>query len=82
VVFADWLRGSGNLIVVDHGNSYISLYAHVQSFTKNTGDWVNRNEALAVSGSDAGNGSPGLYFEIRENSRTLNPQDWLAPPNR
>ena len=82
VVFADWLRGSGNLIVVDHGNSYISLYAHVQSFTKTTGDWVNRSEALAVSGSDAGNGSPGLYFEIRQNSRTLNPQDWLAPPNR
>ncbi|MBC52270.1 MAG: hypothetical protein CMQ34_00380 [Gammaproteobacteria bacterium] len=79
VVFADWLRGSGNLIVVDHGNSYISLYAHVQGFTKQTGDWVNRGEALALSGSDAGNGAPGLYFEIRQSSRTLNPQDWLAP---
>lgn len=79
VVFADWLRGSGNLIVIDHGNSYISLYAHVQDFTKNTGDWVNRGEALALSGPDAGNGSPGLYFEIRQNSTTLNPQDWLTP---
>lgn len=78
VVFADWLRGSGNLIVVDHGNSYISLYAHVQGFTKNTGDWVNRGEALALSGSDAGNGAPGLYFEIRQSSRTLDPQDWLV----
>ncbi|OFE12909.1 hypothetical protein PHACT_06935 [Pseudohongiella acticola] len=78
VVFADWLRGSGNLIVVDHGNSYISLYAHMQNFTKGTGDWVNRGEALAVSGSDAGNGAPGVYFEIRQNSRTLNPQDWLT----
>lgn len=81
VVFADWLRGSGNLIVVDHGNSFISLYAHVQNFSKNTGDWVNRGEALAVSGPDAGNGSPGLYFEIRQSSSTLNPQDWLAPGN-
>lgn len=79
VVFADWLRGSGNLIVVDHGNSYISLYAHVQGFSKNTGDWVNRGEALAVSGTDAGNGAPGLYFEIRQGSRTLDPQDWLTP---
>jgi len=78
VVFADWLRGSGNLIVVDHGNSFISLYAHVQGFTKQTGDWVNRGEALALTGNDAGNGAPGLYFEIRQNSRTLNPQDWLA----
>ena len=78
VVFADWLRGSGNLIVVDHGNSYISLYAHVQGFTKQTGDWVNRGEALALSGNDAGNGAPGLYFEIRQSSRTLNPQEWLA----
>ncbi|MEX2335595.1 MAG: peptidoglycan DD-metalloendopeptidase family protein [Pseudohongiella sp.] len=82
VVFADWLRGSGNLIVVDHGNSFISLYAQVQAFTKNSGDWVNRGEALALSGSDAGNGSPGLYFEIRQNSRTLNPQDWLTPVSR
>lgn len=79
VVFADWLRGSGNLIVVDHGNSFISLYAHVQGFTKNTGDWVNRGEVLALSGNDAGNGAPGLYFEIRQSSRTLNPQDWLSP---
>jgi septal ring factor EnvC (AmiA/AmiB activator) len=78
VVFADWLRGSGNLIVVDHGNSYISLYAHVQGFTKQTGDWVNRGEALAQTGTDAGNGAPGLYFEIRQSSRTLNPQDWLT----
>lgn len=77
VVFADWLRGSGNLVVVDHGNGYITLYAHLQDFNKNTGDWVNRGEALALSGADAGTGAPGLYFEIRQNSRTLNPAEWL-----
>lgn len=78
VVFADWLRGSGNLVVVDHGNAYLSLYAHNQQLTKQAGDWVNRGEALALSGHDAGNGQAGLYLEIRRNSQPLNPADWLA----
>lgn len=82
VVFADWLRGSGNLIVVDHGNSYLSLYAHNQQLTKQAGDWVNRGEALALSGQDAGNGQPGLYLEIRRNSQPLNPAEWLTPAGR
>ena len=79
VVFADWLRGSGNLIIVDHGNSYLSLYAHNQQLTKQAGDWVNRGEALALSGNNAGSGEPGLYLEIRRNSDPLNPADWLTP---
>lgn len=78
VVFADWLRGSGNLVVVDHGNAYLSLYAHNQQLTKQAGDWVNRGEALALSGHDAGNGQAGLYLEIRRNSQPQNPADWLA----
>lgn len=78
VVFADWLRGSGNLVVVDHGNSYLSLYAHNQQLTKQAGDWVNRGEALALSGPDAGNGQAGLYLEIRRNSQPLDPEQWLA----
>jgi len=79
VVFADWLRGSGNLVIVDHGNSYLSLYAHNQQLTKQAGDWVNRSEALALSGNNAGDGEPGLYLEIRRNSQPLNPADWLTP---
>ena len=79
VVFADWLRGSGNLVIVDHGNSYLSLYAHNQQLTKQAGDWVNRGEALALSGNNAGDGEPGLYLEIRRNSQPLNPADWLTP---
>lgn len=78
VVFADWLRGSGNLVVVDHGNSWLSLYAHNQQLTKQAGDWVNRGEALALSGTDAGNGQPGLYLEIRRNSQPVDPGDWLT----
>lgn len=77
VVFSDWLRGSGNLVVVDHGNSHISLYAHNQSLIKQSGDWVSRGEAVALSGTDAGTGSPGIYFEIRRNSQALNPVEWL-----
>lgn len=77
VVFSDWLRGSGNLVVVDHGNAYISLYAHNQQLLKRSGDWVNRGEPLALSGPDGGSGVPALYFEIRRNSDTLNPADWL-----
>lgn len=77
VVFADWMRGSGNLVVIDHGNTYLTLYAHLQSLDKQQGDWVNRSEPVGFSGSDAGNGEPGLYFELRRNSQPLNPVDWL-----
>ncbi len=81
VIFSDWLRGSGNLIIVDHGNAYISLYSHNQQLLKQSGDWVNRGEALALSGEDGGTGEPGVYFEIRRNSNTLNPVDWLIKPD-
>ncbi|TFH75798.1 hypothetical protein E3V39_06860 [Gammaproteobacteria bacterium LSUCC0112] len=81
VIFSDWLRGSGNLIIVEHGNAYISLYSHNQQLLKQSGDWVNRGEALALSGEDGGTGEPGIYFEIRRNSDTLNPVDWLITPD-
>lgn len=81
VIFSDWLRGSGNLIIVDHGNAYISLYSHNQQLLKQSGDWVNRGEALALSGEDGGTGEPGVYVEIRRNSDTLNPVDWLTKPD-
>jgi septal ring factor EnvC (AmiA/AmiB activator) len=81
VVFSDWLRGSGNLLVVDHGNAYISLYAHTQQLIKHSGDWVNRGEPVAISGTDGGSGEPGIYFEIRRNSQTVNPVEWLEQQN-
>ena len=76
VVFADWLRGSGLLVVVDHGEGYLSLYANNQSLAKRKGDWVNRGEALASSGENAGTGSPGIYFEIRHNGQAQDPAQW------
>lgn len=76
VVFADWLRGSGLLVVVDHGDGYLSLYAQNQSLAKGKGDWVNRGEALATAGANGGTGQAGLYFEIRHNGQALDPAQW------
>jgi len=76
VVFSDWLRGSGLLVVVDHGNGYLSLYANNKTLVKNKGDWVNRGEALATAGSDGGMGQPGIYFEIRHNGQAQDPASW------
>lgn len=76
VVFADWLRGSGLLVVVDHGEGYLSLYANNQSLVKRKGDWVNRGEALATSGENSGMDSPGIYFEIRHNGQAQDPALW------
>ncbi|MCP5329428.1 MAG: peptidoglycan DD-metalloendopeptidase family protein [Gammaproteobacteria bacterium] len=76
VVFADWLRGSGLLVVVDHGEGYLSLYANNRSLIKSKGDWVNRGEALATAGDDAGLAQPGIYFEIRHNGQAQDPAQW------
>lgn len=77
IVFADWLRGSGHLILIDHGQGYMSVYSHQQSLSKQSGEWVNRGEAIGLSGHDAGNGQPGLYFEIRQQREPLDPLAWL-----
>lgn len=79
VVFADWLRGSGLLVVVDHGGGYITLYAHNQALDKQSGDWVNRGEPVATAGSNAGMNSPGVYFELRHNGTPRDPVQWLVP---
>jgi len=79
VVFADWLRGSGLLVVVDHGAGYMSLYANTGSLIKRNGDWVNRGEPLATAGRDGGSGQPGLYFEIRHNGQAQDPAQWWQP---
>lgn len=76
VVFADWLRGSGLLVVVDHGDGYLSLYANNRSLVKQKGDWVNRAEALATAGDNAGMNQAGIYFEIRHNGQAQDPAQW------
>ena len=76
VVFADWLRGFGNLIIVDHGDGYMSLYGNNQALLKNLGDDVKGGDTIAAVGNTGGNESPGLYFELRRQSKPLDPLAW------
>lgn len=78
VVFADWLRGKGMLIVVDHGDGYLSLYGHNEALLKEAGDWVESGEVIALVGKSGGLEESGLYFEIRESGKPLNPKRWIA----
>ena len=73
VTFADWLQGYGLLIIIDHGNGYMSLYAHNEKLHKKVGDTVNTRELVAIAGQSGGMDKPGLYFEIRRNGKALNP---------
>ncbi len=77
VVFADWLRGAGLLVIVDHGNGYMSLYGRNEALSASAGDWVDKGDMLATSGLGGENNTPGLYFEIRRNGQALDPADWL-----
>jgi len=76
VAYADWLRGFGLLVVLDHGGGLMTLYGHNQSLYKGVGDMVEAGEAIAASGNTGGPAQPGLYFEIRENGEPRNPLDW------
>lgn len=77
VVFADWLKGFGNLIIVDHGKGLMSVYGYNQSLLKGVGDVVKASEAIAKVGATGGQVEPGLYFELRENGQPVNPALWL-----
>ena len=81
VAFADWLRGLGNLIIIDHGNSYLSLYGHNESLFKGAGEWVEAGEVISSIGSSGGQKKPGLYFEIRKKGKPQNPTGWCKASN-
>lgn len=76
VAFSDWLRGMGNLIIIDHGDGYLSLYGHNQSLYKSAGEWVEAGDIVASIGNSGGQNQPGLYFEIRQKGKPLNPTIW------
>jgi septal ring factor EnvC (AmiA/AmiB activator) len=76
VVFADWLRGFGNLLIVDHGGGYMSLYGNNESIFKRTGEEVRAGDVIASTGNSGGNAETGLYFEIRYQSKPFDPLDW------
>ncbi|MFA5241538.1 MAG: peptidoglycan DD-metalloendopeptidase family protein [Sulfuricella sp.] len=76
VVFSDWLRGFGNLLIVDHGSGYMSLYGNNESLFKRTGEDIRAGDVIASTGNSGGNPETGLYFEIRHQSRPFNPLEW------
>ncbi|MCC6077577.1 murein hydrolase activator EnvC family protein [Pseudomonas sp. GCM10022188] len=76
VVFADWLRGAGLLVIIDHGGGYLSLYGHNQSLLKAAGDLVKAGEPIANVGSSGGRDSPALYFAIRQKGQPSDPLAW------
>ncbi|MCB1787023.1 MAG: peptidoglycan DD-metalloendopeptidase family protein [Chromatiaceae bacterium] len=76
VAFADWLRGFGLLLIVDHGDGYMTLYGHNQSLFKEAGDWVEVNEPIALVGSSGGREQAGVYFGIRYQGRPIDPAKW------
>lgn len=77
IVYADWLPGMGQLVVVDHGKGLMSLYGHNQDVLRKTGDSVRRGEVISRVGDSGGQGRPGLYFEVRRNGKPINPQEWV-----
>ncbi|MEO6118438.1 MAG: peptidoglycan DD-metalloendopeptidase family protein [Methylotenera sp.] len=78
VVFADWMRGFGNLIIVDHGDGYMSLYGNNQAALKQVGDTVKAGDAIASVGNSGGNETNGLYYELRRQSRPFDPMSWSS----
>ena len=77
VVFSEWMTGYGLILIVDHGNGYMSLYAHNESLLRDTGDRVKRGDAVAKVGTSGGQGTPALYFELRRNGQPVDPGSWL-----
>lgn len=76
VVFSDWLRGFGNLIILDHGDGYMSLYGNNQAVLKQVGDSVRAGDVIASVGNSGGNETNGLYYELRNQSRPFDPLSW------
>lgn len=77
VVFSEWMTGYGLILILDHGNGYMSLYAHNDSLLKDSGDRVKRGDAVARVGTSGGQGQAALYFELRRNGQPVDPSSWL-----
>lgn len=78
VVFAEWLRGFGNLIIIDHGNQYMTIYGNNEAVLKRAGDAVKTGEVIASAGNSGGNEQSGLYFEMRHQGRAFDPLGWIS----
>lgn len=78
VVFADWLRGFGNLLIIDHGDAFLTVYGNNQSLFRQVGDTVKSGEVVAAVGNSGGNPESGLYFELRQQGQAIDPLKWIS----
>jgi septal ring factor EnvC (AmiA/AmiB activator) len=78
VAFADWLAGLGLLLIIDHGDGYMTLYGYNESLLKDAGDWVAPGDVIATVGDSGGQQQSSLYFEIRKGKQPLNPRQWVS----
>ena len=78
VVFADWLAGMGLLVIVDHGDNYMTLYGYNETTLKSAGDWVAPGDVIATVGDSGGQQQTGLYFEVRQGAKPMNPRTWVS----
>jgi septal ring factor EnvC (AmiA/AmiB activator) len=77
VVYADWLPGMGLMLVLDHGQGYMSLYGHNEELFRKVGDRVESGDVIASVGDSGGHNTPALYFEVRRGREPVNPEQWL-----
>ena len=78
VAFADWLAGMGLLVIIDHGDSYMTLYGYNETILKNAGDWVAPGDVIATVGDSGGQSQASLYFELRRGKQPVNPRRWVT----
>lgn len=78
VIFAEWLAGMGLLMIVDHGEGYMTLYGYNETLLKSPGDWVAPGDVIATVGDSGGQRQSGLYFEVRQGSKPVNPRIWVS----
>ena len=77
VLYADWFKGYGNMMIIDHGGNYYTVYAHLQKMLKSKGDRVNTGEDIATAGDTGSIIGPALHFEIRHHGKPLDPMQWI-----
>jgi len=77
IVYSDWLRGFGLLLIVDHGKGYMSLYGYNQALYREVGDYIEVGDVIAISGQSGGQKQPSLYFELRHKGKPINPKKWF-----
>ena len=82
VVYADWLQGFGMLVILDHGDGYMTLYGGNRELSVGTRAWVETGATIATVGDSRGHKRPGVYFEIRHNAKPVNPERWVSAKNR